>query len=84
MAIWTILRHVKLNYFMYYRVVCYLSLTNKRTDLCKRSASQSKVIEAFFKDRVNLFEIGGHLTIYMINIEDIMIKISTKWNFSLS
>ena len=80
---WTITRHVKLNYLVYYRVLCYQSLT-KRTDLCKHSTSQSKVIEAFFKDRVNLFVIGEHLTIYMIKIEDIMIKISAKWNFSLS
>ena len=83
MVIWTITRYSKLSYLVYYRVVWHWSLT-KRTDLCKHSTSQSKAIAPFFKDRVNLFEIGGHLTIYMINIEDIMIKISAKWNFSLS
>ena len=47
-------------------------------DLCRRSASQSKVTEASFKDRVNSYVIGGHLRIYMIKIEDIMTKISAK------
>ena len=83
MVIWTITRYSKLNYLVYYRVVWHWSLT-KRTDLCRRGASQSKVIEASFKDRVNLYGIGGHLRIYMIKIEDIMTKISAKWNFSLS
>ena len=40
--------------------------------MCKRSASQSKAIEAFFKDKMNLFVIGGHSAIYMINVEDTM------------
>ena len=45
------------------------------TDLWKYATPSQAMNAAFFKDRVNLFVIGGHLTIYMINIEDIMIKI---------
>ena len=47
--------------------------------ICVNIAPPSQVaIAALFNDRVNLFVIGGHLTMYMTKPEDDMIKIRAK------